>query len=65
VVKDIPYPGEARGDRLRSFDLYRPAKPDAKPPLLIFVHGGFWALSDDTTKATGLCRSRVQSSTGC
>jgi arylformamidase len=47
VVKDIPYPGAAKGDRRRSFDLYRPAKSDAKPPLLIFVHGGFWALSDD------------------
>jgi acetyl esterase/lipase len=47
VIKDVPYPGAAKGDRRRSFDLYRPAKADAKPPLLIFVHGGFWALSDD------------------
>jgi acetyl esterase/lipase len=47
VIKDIPYPGAAKGDRQRSFDLYRPAKSDGKPPLLIFVHGGFWALSDD------------------
>jgi acetyl esterase/lipase len=47
VVKDIPYPGAAKGDRRRSLDLYLPQKSDAKPPLLIFVHGGFWALSDD------------------
>jgi arylformamidase len=46
VVKDIPYPGAAKGDRRRSLDLYLPQKSDAKP-LLIFVHGGFWALSDD------------------
>lgn len=47
VIKDIPYPGAAKGDRRRSLDLYLPQKSDVKPPLLIFVHGGFWALSDD------------------
>ncbi|MGH7872959.1 MAG: alpha/beta hydrolase [Candidatus Binatia bacterium] len=47
VIKDIPYSGAAKGDRRRSFDLYLPAKSSTKPPLLIFVHGGFWLLSDD------------------
>ena len=39
VIKDVPYPGAAKGDRRRSFDLYAPAKVDTKPALLIFVHG--------------------------
>lgn len=47
VIKDVPYPGAAKGDRRRSFDLYAPAKVDTKPALLIFVHGGFWLLPDD------------------
>jgi BD-FAE protein len=47
VIKDILYPGAAKGDRRRSFDLYLPAKLNGKPPLLIFLHGGFWLLSDD------------------
>jgi len=47
VIKDIPYPGAATGDRRRSLDLYLPGKADTKPPLLIFVHGGFWLLTDD------------------
>ena len=46
VIKNIPYAG-ASADARRSFDLYLPAKSDAKPPLLIFVHGGFWLLPDD------------------
>jgi arylformamidase len=47
VIKDIPYADAAKGDRRRSFDLYLPANLNPKPPLLIFVHGGFWMLSDD------------------
>jgi arylformamidase len=47
VIKDIAYPGAAQGDRRRSLDLYLPADTGHKPPLLIFVHGGFWLLSDD------------------
>ena len=47
VIKDVPYPGAAKGDRRRSFDLYAPAKVDTKPALLIFVHGGFWLLTDE------------------
>lgn len=47
VVRDLPYPGSAPGDRRRSLDLYLPANREQKPPLLIFVHGGFWLLDDD------------------
>ena len=47
ILKDIPYPGSAKGDRRRSLDLYLPAERGRKMPLLIFVHGGFWLLSDD------------------
>ena len=47
VIKDVPYPGAAKGDRRRSLELYLPAKADTKPPLLIFIHGGFWLLTDD------------------
>src|SRR5689334_14995137 len=48
VVRDIPYPGAVMGERRRSLDLYLPAEPRGqKPPLLIFVHGGFWRLPDD------------------
>jgi len=47
VMKDIPYPGAPKGDRRRSLDLYLPTDDGRKPPLLIFVHGGFWLLTDD------------------
>jgi arylformamidase len=46
LMKNIPY-GGVTGDARRNFDLYLPAKSTAKPPLLIFVHGGFWLLPDD------------------
>ena len=45
VIKNVPY--SDGGDARKSFDLYLPAKSQAKPPLLIFVHGGFWLLPDD------------------
>jgi len=47
VIKDIPYSEAAKGDRRRSFDLYLPADSGKQPPLLAFIHGGFWLLSDD------------------
>jgi acetyl esterase/lipase len=47
VFKDIAYAGTATDERRQSFDLYLPAKSVGKPPLLIFIHGGFWLLSDD------------------
>jgi arylformamidase len=47
VLRDIPYPGAVMGERRRSLDLYMPRDSKEKPPLLIFVHGGFWLLPDD------------------
>lgn len=47
LIRDVPYPGVAKGDRRRSFDLYMPPKSATKPPLVIFIHGGFWLLTDD------------------
>lgn len=47
IIRDIPYPGAAKGDKRRSLDLFLPVDVARKPPLLIFVHGGFWLLSDD------------------
>jgi acetyl esterase/lipase len=47
VIKEIPYPGATKGDRRRSLDLYVPAKSERRPPMMIFVHGGFWVRSDD------------------
>lgn len=47
VIKDIPSSAAARGDQRQSFDLYLPANSSRKPPLLIFIHGGFWLLTDD------------------
>jgi acetyl esterase/lipase len=47
IIRNIPYPGAAKGDRRRSLDLYLPVDSERKTPLLIFVHGGFWLLPDD------------------
>lgn len=50
VIKDIPYygsSGAAKGDRRQSLDLYLPAQSGTKPPLMIFVHGGYWLIGDD------------------
>jgi acetyl esterase/lipase len=51
VLRDISYvfmQGDPATARQRSLDLFLPAKkPGAKPPLVVFVHGGFWRESDD------------------
>jgi len=48
-VEGIPYQKVERGaaPRRRTLDLHLPPSGGAKPPLLVFVHGGFWVLSDD------------------
>jgi arylformamidase len=51
VERDIPYAfikGDAAALRRQSFDLYLPAA--SKPPLVVFIHGGFWVESDDEYK---------------
>jgi acetyl esterase/lipase len=49
AIRDIPYtkPADAKNARRQTLDLYMPAKRAAKPPLVVFIHGGFWTLSDD------------------
>lgn len=49
TITDIPYtkPADPKRSRRQSLDLYLPVRTSSKPPLLIFVHGGFWRLSDD------------------
>ena len=47
VVESIAYPGAVSGNRRRSLDLFLPVQAGKKPPLVIFIHGGFWLLSDD------------------
>jgi acetyl esterase/lipase len=47
IIQEVPYGDAPKGDRRRSFDLYLPEKSAGKPPLLIFVHGGYWLISDD------------------
>lgn len=47
VLREILYPEASQGERRRSLDLYLPADSGRKPPLLIFIHGGFWLLNDD------------------
>lgn len=46
---DIPYtkPADKKNTRRQTLDLYMPAKAAEKPPLVVFIHGGFWTLSDD------------------
>lgn len=51
VEHEIPYTfASDAGASLRrqSFDLYMPAA--SRPPLVVFVHGGFWVESDDNYK---------------
>src|SRR5258706_8527370 len=47
ALESIAYPGAVKGERRRSLDLYLPAPSSTKPPLVIFIHGGFLLLSDD------------------
>lgn len=49
VEQEIPYAFTAGGHatlRRQSFDLYLP-EATTRPPLVVFVHGGFWVESDD------------------
>src|SRR4051794_20028872 len=46
ALLDIAYtkPADAKNRRRQTLDLYLPAKTAEKPPLVIFIHGGFWTL---------------------
>ncbi|HEY3302157.1 MAG TPA: alpha/beta hydrolase [Candidatus Binatia bacterium] len=49
LIRDIAYtkPADPKNARRQTLDLYLPEMSVRKPPLLVFVHGGFWTLSDD------------------
>ncbi len=49
VIRNIPYgkPAGKKIDPRQTLDLYLPQGSKALPPLVIFIHGGFWTLSDD------------------
>jgi acetyl esterase/lipase len=49
LVRDIPYtkPADPKNSRRQTLDLYLPELSVRKPPLVVFIHGGFWTLSDD------------------
>ncbi|MGH7829930.1 MAG: alpha/beta hydrolase, partial [Candidatus Binatia bacterium] len=52
---DIPYAKAPDGAdaRRQTLDLYLPRRaPGAKPPLLIFLHGGFWMSAEDDPTAS-------------
>ena len=40
-------PADPKNARRQTLDLYMPPKTAQKPPLVVFVHGGFWTLTDD------------------
>src|ERR1700675_2349103 len=49
IVRDIAYtnPADPKNARRQTLDLHLPAMSAEKPPLVVFIHGGFWTLSDD------------------
>ena len=49
AIREIPYtkPADPKNARRQTLDLYMPAKGAQKPPLVVFIHGGFWMLPDD------------------
>ncbi len=49
IQRDIPYVDNAgaKAPRRQTLDLYLPAKTKSKPPLVVFIHGGFWTFTDD------------------
>ena len=49
ALQNIPYTKAAnpKTARRQTLDLYLPPKSASQPPLVIFIHGGFWTLTDD------------------
>ncbi|MCZ6625689.1 MAG: alpha/beta hydrolase [Deltaproteobacteria bacterium] len=47
ILSDIPYtkPTDPKSARRQTLDLYLPARTKSKPPLVVFLEGGFWTLS--------------------
>ena len=48
AIYDLSYaPQAAKPDRRQTLDLYLPEPSPRPPPLLVFIHGGFWVETDD------------------
>jgi acetyl esterase/lipase len=48
AIYDLAYiPQGAKPDRRQTLDLYLPEPSPRPPPLLVFIHGGFWVETDD------------------
>ncbi|MCZ6625688.1 MAG: alpha/beta hydrolase [Deltaproteobacteria bacterium] len=49
ILYDIPYTkaADVKIARRQTLDLTLPPRTKSKPPLVVFIHGGFWTLSDD------------------
>jgi acetyl esterase/lipase len=48
AILDVPYVQQsATADRRQTLDIYLPEPSSRPPPLLVFIHGGFWVESDD------------------
>jgi arylformamidase len=49
IIPDIPYAkaADSKNPQRQTLDLYLPETAVRKPPLVVFIHGGFWTLSDD------------------
>ena len=46
ITKNIAF-AATPGNPRQTLDLYLPADSSGKSPLLVFIHGGFWLLTDD------------------
>ena len=49
ILQNIPYTEaiNVESGRRQTLDLYLPPRTKSKPPLVVFIHGGYWILSDD------------------
>src|SRR5688500_13560261 len=48
AIYDLSYaPQAAKPDRRQTLDLYLPEPSPRPPPLLVFIHGGFWVETDN------------------
>ena len=49
IIRDIPYAkaADSKNARRQTIELHLPEMAVRKPPLVIFIHGGFWTLPDD------------------
>ena len=52
VLRELPYQSAtAIGDPRQTLDLYLPPRTPTKPPLLVFIRGGFWTTPEDAPES--------------